>query len=400
MRADGLYRPQIEELSAASHLYAQPLLVTSLENCLFYHSMDLPAHGTIDGYWDIRGHESQYLGGVSFANKRVLEIGPASGALTFFMERQGGEVVSVEAAEDYAWEFYWNIPERAPSELAEKVTSQRELMERIKNSYWFSHRVFESKAKVHYGSAYSLPQALGRFDISVISCVLLHNKNPLQILENCARLTSDTVVVVEPFRETQLAQSPAEFLPTAVERLWHTWWGFSPIYFVDILRSMGFSENRVRFHRQLGLGTPADLFTVVASRNPLSDASLDKNLISAEVTSPIQCLTVEVGTLINVPVSIVNKGAAPLSSSAQHPIVLSYHWCVNSGEPVVWDGLRTVLPRTLYRDDRENLLLSVRVPAEPGIHMLEISLLAEHLTWYDDKLPGLPLRIETVVTNR
>src|SRR4030095_16348701 len=133
MGADDLYRPQIEALSDASDLYALPLLVSSLENCLFYHSMDLPGHGTVDGHWDIRGHESQYLGGVPFANKRVLEIGPASGALTFFMERQGGEVVSVETAEDYAWEFYWNIPERAPAELAEKITAQRELMVRIKN---------------------------------------------------------------------------------------------------------------------------------------------------------------------------------------------------------------------------------------------------------------------------
>jgi hypothetical protein len=33
--------------------------------------------------------------------------------------------------------------------------------------------------------------------------VLLHNKHPLKILEQCARLTKETVVVVEVDRETQ-----------------------------------------------------------------------------------------------------------------------------------------------------------------------------------------------------
>lgn len=72
----------------------------NIDECFFYHTMDLPGHGVVQGDWDIRGRESQYLGEVAFRNKRVLEVGPASGQLSFFMEGQGAEVVSVEAAEN------------------------------------------------------------------------------------------------------------------------------------------------------------------------------------------------------------------------------------------------------------------------------------------------------------
>src|SRR6266850_2581584 len=342
--------------------------------------MDLPGHGSVEGYWDLRGNESQYLGDVSFAGKRVLEIGPASGHVSFFMEREGAEVVSVEAGENYPWEFFWDIPDQAPAELANKVSSHREMMSRLRNSYWLAHGAFESRARVHYGSAYSIPPALGRFDISVIGCVLLHNKNPLQILENCARLTRDTVIVVEVFRETQLAQSPAVFQPTSSERLWHTWWSFSPVYFVDILRSMGFSEHRVTFHKQICQGVPTDLFTVVASRNPLSAVSHNEAQINVKLSSTIESLKVTAGELIKVPVSIVNRGEVPLSSSTQQPLLLSYHCRNESDETVVWDGLRTSLPRALYPGDREDLLLIVRVPAEAGQYMLEITVLREHVT--------------------
>jgi len=42
---------------------------------------------------------------------------------------------------------------------------------------------------------------LGKFDVSVLACVLLHNKDPIRILENCARITREAVVIVEPHRE-------------------------------------------------------------------------------------------------------------------------------------------------------------------------------------------------------
>src|SRR3974390_1138479 len=53
------------------------------------HATELPAGTVLPGGWDLRGKESAYLGGVDIAGKRVFELGPATGYLTFWMERQG-----------------------------------------------------------------------------------------------------------------------------------------------------------------------------------------------------------------------------------------------------------------------------------------------------------------------
>ncbi len=77
-------------------LFANPRAV-SPDECWFYHVMDLPGLGLVGGHWDLRGRIHEYIGHVEFAGKRVLDIGTASGFLTFEMERLGAEVVSFDA---------------------------------------------------------------------------------------------------------------------------------------------------------------------------------------------------------------------------------------------------------------------------------------------------------------
>jgi hypothetical protein len=71
----------------------------------YYHTMEVPGLGLVEGQWDLRSVVDQYLGDVSFAGKRVLEIGPASGFLTIEMERRGADVVAVEVPDDPGWDF-------------------------------------------------------------------------------------------------------------------------------------------------------------------------------------------------------------------------------------------------------------------------------------------------------
>ena len=188
-----------------------------------------------------------------------------------------------------------------------------------------------------------------------------------------------------------------EFLPDVSDGGWHTWWGFSPDFFVGVLRSMGFPYGRVTHHTQRCFGEPASLFTVVASRSAPEKVPPEEAPVSVEVCCPVERLRVEAGGLMYLPVRVVNRGPAPISSSSS-PALMSYHWRRGSGELVVWDGVRTPFPRTMYTGDEENLLMSVRAPAEPGLYLLEVTVLREGVMWYDDQTPGLPLRIEAVVT--
>ena len=69
----------------------------SLEDCEFYHVQDIPGLSeSPKGSFDLRKGVNEYLGYVDFKNKTVLELGPASGFLTFHIEKMGGDVTSID----------------------------------------------------------------------------------------------------------------------------------------------------------------------------------------------------------------------------------------------------------------------------------------------------------------
>ena len=86
-------------------VYAPPKTITDLDECYFYHTMDIPEYGHVEGEWDLQGHEFEYLGGVNLDGKRVLELGTASGFLCFYMENQGAEVVAYDLSEEQVWDI-------------------------------------------------------------------------------------------------------------------------------------------------------------------------------------------------------------------------------------------------------------------------------------------------------
>ena len=49
--------------------------------------MDLPVHGEVGGEWDLRKNVDKFLGKASLEGKRVLDVGTASGFLTFTRRR-------------------------------------------------------------------------------------------------------------------------------------------------------------------------------------------------------------------------------------------------------------------------------------------------------------------------
>lgn len=247
--------------------YAAPLSVASADQCLFYHKMDIPGHGEVGGQWDLRGREDEYLGHVELAGARVLEIGPASGFLTFHMERRGAEVVAVELGPDADWDV---VP-HARLDLQQILAQRRAGMVMLRNGFWFAHERLKSLARVHYGSAYHLPPAMGRFDVAVMASVLLHTRDPLRIIEGCAAV-ADTVVVADLHEPALDGLSAMQFFPTAESGQWDTWWRLGPDGLARFLEVIGFERVVVTHHEQLyvddGLEHPVPVFTLVAHRAP------------------------------------------------------------------------------------------------------------------------------------
>lgn len=120
--------------------YAKPIMVESIEDCDFYHSMHVPGIGEVSGDWDLRAVVDDYLGGVDFSGKRVLDVGTASGFLSFEMEKRGAEVVSFDLDDAARFEFVPHFKQQ--HDLGRIVNNRRRTLQRRKNSYWLAHCAF------------------------------------------------------------------------------------------------------------------------------------------------------------------------------------------------------------------------------------------------------------------
>src|SRR5947207_1423195 len=74
-------------------------------DCDFYHRFEVPGLGETDGAWDLRAGAAEYQGHAALAGKTVLEIGPASGFLSFWMEARGASVTCLEPDLERFWDL-------------------------------------------------------------------------------------------------------------------------------------------------------------------------------------------------------------------------------------------------------------------------------------------------------
>lgn len=273
--------------AALPDLYVEPREVTDLGECSFYHTMDIPGVGPVKGPWDLRPGVDAYLGRIDLAAKRVLELGTADGYLTFHMERQGAEVVSFDLSETDSWDVVPYARTRhgggsAPSWVTAGDGAAGSHMRRLNSAYWLAHRAFGSGARLVHGNIYSVPPELGPVDISVFGAVLLHTRDPFSALVPALRLTRHTVVVTEALgllHMPNVLRRLRELLPAPLRRPlmrfvpdWRTssqpdgWWRLTPEIVQAFLGVLGFERSRVSTHKQLFLGRPKQLFTVVGHR--------------------------------------------------------------------------------------------------------------------------------------
>jgi hypothetical protein len=85
--------------------------------------------------------------------------------------------------------------------------------------------------------------------------------------------------------------------------------------------------------------------------------------------------------VLAVPVTLRNGGTRVWPASG---VLVSYHW-FRDDKLVVWDGERTRLPRDLRAGGRATLAVRVKVPAEPGAYVLQLTLVHENVSWFENK---------------
>ena len=75
--------------------YAKPRHVEDPEGCFFCHVMYLAGIDRVGEHWDLRNRVDDYLGRFDFRGKRAVDIGAASGFLTFERPELTGTVRGV-----------------------------------------------------------------------------------------------------------------------------------------------------------------------------------------------------------------------------------------------------------------------------------------------------------------
>ena len=178
-------------------LYSAPQAVQSPDECDFYHSLDLPALGTVEGSWDFRGRFDEYTGYHSLANKSVLDVGTATGFFSFEAEKRGAKVVSldlVDAKQHRRLPFPQNLRQTNPDQW---YAERNDRVARVKKSYWLAHREYNSNNKVCYSDIYNIPDDLDAFDVVLVGQILVHLPDVVSAIESVARHCRSTFIVSE-----------------------------------------------------------------------------------------------------------------------------------------------------------------------------------------------------------
>ncbi len=110
--------------------------------------------------------------------------------------------------------------------------------------------------------------------------------------------------------------------------------------------------------------------------------------------------TFQAGVLRHVTVEVENGGSAAWRTrGAEEGLFLSYHWLDERGNPIVWDGWRTPLERTVEPGELLRQELALRAPIPPGAYRLAIDLVEEHRFWLSE-LGNEPLERDVEVAAR
>jgi hypothetical protein len=218
------------------------------DQCDFYHTMELGPGEVVRGVWDLRGRERSYLGHVDVRGLRVLEFGPATGYLSFYMEKQDADMVCFDLPPGMATDI---VPQEGHDIDAHKRLSVG-YMERVRNSWWYGRRRLGARARAVYGDIYGLPSDLRRFDVTTFGSILMHLSRPFSALQQAAALTDKALIVTEPIPRVPADPDAAlmEFAPMGTHETVVHWWQLTPGVLMRMLRVFGFLEFTVSYHLQ------------------------------------------------------------------------------------------------------------------------------------------------------
>jgi hypothetical protein len=99
-----------------------------------------------------------------------------------------------------------------------------------------------------------------------------------------------------------------------------------------------------------------------------------------------------VAQTVSADVTIKNASTKTWSSKpnqkGRYAVNLSYHWLDSKRQMIVFDGLRTPLPRDLSPGESVTLRATILAPEKAGKYLLHLTMVQEAVAWFSDNDGG------------
>jgi N-acetylmuramoyl-L-alanine amidase len=82
---------------------------------------------------------------------------------------------------------------------------------------------------------------------------------------------------------------------------------------------------------------------------------------------------------------VKNNGTLVWASSGSNKVKISYHIYDKYEKVVIFEGIRTSLPKNISPGDSVTVKISIKVPSKPGSYTIEYDMVQEGITWFGDK---------------
>jgi 2-polyprenyl-3-methyl-5-hydroxy-6-metoxy-1,4-benzoquinol methylase len=248
----------------------------------FYHSFSLSNGVTIAGDWNM----SPTIGEYRFPplrGRRVLDIGPASGWFSFWMEAQGADVTVVETRgygdfDVYGVHSYTGAAGRPPER---QLDGKPIHYGPASPSFWAMHDILESKVKYVNGRIYEVSPALFSepFDLVFIGALLPHLRDPIGALRAARSVCKGVcIATASTWTEHDESPTPVQMLPyTHIDKI--SWWlpnkaaydhwfkaaGFSS---VDVGTQVAYEPNQININPENGVRMNSPMIMRLAHATP------------------------------------------------------------------------------------------------------------------------------------
>jgi len=236
----------------------------SLDDCEWYHIMEVPGIGLTEGVFDCREDIDNIFGNLDFNGKKILNLGPITGYLNFAAEERGGKVTSIDLGVDpknLQRDWVVNVSKPWREDLKNFMEGER----KRRNAFWYAHKALNSKSKLIICHINNLPDEVEIQDIGIIFSVLLHIRDPYTALLRMCSHIREKIVITElggyNMRDTLFNAIPRffrkrfskpslpymRFLPSEAKG-GAVWWAFNQETVIAMLKLLGFGKTEVIYH--------------------------------------------------------------------------------------------------------------------------------------------------------